>query len=80
MIRTVISLDEDDKLWLDQHAARLRTTMTQLVRLAVRRLRSEEERLDVPFDELLERTRGIWPAGDGLAYQRSVRRGWGAGR
>jgi hypothetical protein len=28
------------------------------------------------FSELLEQTRGIWKKGDGLAYQRRLRREW----
>lgn len=73
MIRTVISLDPEDKAWLDKTAASTGQTMAELVRRAVRRLRDEEE---TSFREILKQTRGLWKAGDGLAYQRKIRREW----
>ena len=48
--------------------------MTQVVREAIRRMRHEE---DESFDALLERTRGNWRHGNGLAYQRRLRRAHG---
>lgn len=76
MIRTVISLDAEDKAWLDRTAKRQRKTMTQLVRHAVRRLREEAESGPSGFERLLRDTRGIWKSGDGLAYQKKLRREW----
>jgi hypothetical protein len=43
MIRTVISLEAENKAWLDRAAKRQRKSMTQLVRHAVQRLRQESE-------------------------------------
>jgi len=76
MIRTVISLDAEDKAWLDRTAKRQRKTMTQLVRHAVQRLRQESESAPSGFERLLRDTRGIWKSGDGLAYQKKMRREW----
>ena len=73
MIRTVISLDAEDKSWLDRKAEETGVPMTQVVREAIHRMRHEEEE---SFDALLERTRGKWRHGDGLAYQRRLRREW----
>lgn len=73
MIRTIISLDAEDKSWLDRRAEKTGVPMTQVVREAIRRMRHEE---DESFDALLERTRGNWRHGDGLAYQRRLRRQW----
>ena len=72
LIRTVISLKEDDKAWLDRRAKEEGTTMTELVRRAVALFR----KTDPPFLALIEETRGIWTAGDGLSYQERLRGEW----
>jgi hypothetical protein len=75
MVRTVVSLDEDDKRWLDNEAAREGVPMTEVIRRAVRRLRSEHERT-ADFDRLLAATRGIGSGEDGLEVQRRLRGEW----
>ena len=77
MVRTVISLDEQDKDWLDRRAAEEGVPMTALVRRAVQLLRAHADRDDPPLEELLASTRGTWRHGDGLAYQRRLRDEWG---
>jgi hypothetical protein len=72
MIRTVISLDPEDKEWLEQKAKEERVPIARLVRRAVRRYREECE-LSSPS---LEETAGLWKAGDGLAYQHRIREEW----
>lgn len=76
MIRTVISLDPDDKRWLDDLAEAERTSMTAIVRRAVRLLREKTPAAKPSVDDLLSATRGTWKNGDGLAYQVSERSGW----
>ena len=76
MVRTVVSLDPEDKAWLDEQARARGVTMTALVRHAVRRWRLSQEHTSPPFDELLRRTSGLWKQGDGLAYQQSSRDEW----
>ena len=76
MIRTIISLDPEDKAWLDRQARRERAPMTRLVRRAIQRLRKESESHPSRFDDLLRETSGIWKPGEGLAYQRRLRREW----
>lgn len=77
MVRTVISLDPEEKAWLDRKAAQEGIPMTQVVREAIRRLREESE-AQPGFDALLQQTRGIWMAGEGLDYQRRMRAEWGS--
>ena len=76
MVRTVISLDEDEKRWLDRKAAEDGVPMTEIVRRALRLLRAQTPPPEWPLSDLLEATRGIWKRGDGLAYQRRLRREW----
>jgi hypothetical protein len=76
MVRTIISLDPDDKAWLDRKAKQERTPMTRLVQRAIRRLREESEARPSRFEMLLRETSGTWKRGDGLSYQRRLRREW----
>ena len=77
MIRTLISLDPEEKAWLDQKARETGRTMTAVVREAVARYRAEDSRRKRPVGTLLTRTSGIWKRGDGLAWQRRLRSEWG---
>uniref|UniRef100_E6QQG5 CopG family transcriptional regulator n=1 Tax=mine drainage metagenome TaxID=410659 RepID=E6QQG5_9ZZZZ len=76
MIRTVISLDDSDKCWLDQQAALLHIPMTEVVRQAVQAMRVARQHNGDDFQALLASTAGIWCHGDGLAWQQSVRDEW----
>ena len=76
MPRTVISLDPDDKVWLDKEAKTRRVPMTQIVREAVRRLRQERGVTAPDFDQIVRDTAGIWKGEGGLAYQRARRAEW----
>jgi hypothetical protein len=78
MIRTVISLTEDDKAWLDRRAREEGVTMTEVVRRSVGFYRSVCDPEDAEFLSLLDSTSGTWKHGEALAYQRSMRREWGA--
>ena len=76
MVRTVISLNEEDKRWLDARAREKRVSMAEVVRIAVHRLREESAREARGLDKILQQTSGIWMQGDGLAYQRRLRNEW----
>jgi len=76
MVRTVVSLDPEDKAWLDRKARQEKVPMTELVRRAIRRYRENSEAPSGDFAEILRRTSGIWQAGDGLQYQRRLREEW----
>jgi hypothetical protein len=77
MPRTLITLDPDDKAWLMRKARIEGTPMTELVRRAVRQFRKQSGPGTSDFDKLLEQTAGLWPHGDGLAYQKRMRSDWG---
>jgi hypothetical protein len=76
MVRTVVSLEESDKRWLDERAAAEGVPMTEMIRRAVRLLRRQSRRQTPGLDDLLDRTVGVWERGDGLEYQRKTRREW----
>jgi hypothetical protein len=76
MVRTVITIDADDKAWLDREAKREGVPMTRLVQRAIAHLRKQAEADPAGFDRLLRQTSGIKKFGDGLKYQRRARAEW----
>jgi hypothetical protein len=76
MIRTVISLDEESKEWLDQQARAENVSTAEIIRTAVRKYRDEKKREALPLSELLKQTSGMWKGEDGLVYQRRLRKEW----
>ncbi|HEX2828254.1 MAG TPA: hypothetical protein VHP37_18010 [Burkholderiales bacterium] len=76
MIRTVISIDPDDKAWLDREAKRRGVSMTRVVQHAISDMRKRAEIHPAGFDRLLRETAGITRLGDGLTYQRKMRAEW----
>jgi hypothetical protein len=76
MIRTLISLDEESKRWLDRQAREEKVSTAELVRTAVRKYRADKKREALPLNDLLKQTSGIWKAGAGLTYQRRLRKEW----
>jgi hypothetical protein len=76
MVRTVVSLEEKDKRWLDERAAAEGVPMTEMIRRAVRLLREQTRRRQPGLDDLLDQTAGTWKRGDGLKYQEKMRREW----
>jgi len=75
MIRTVVSLPEEDKRWLDDEAVREGVSMTEIIRRAVSRLRTHTARAKT-FDGLLKTTAGIGTGEDGVALQKRIRKEW----
>ena len=77
MIRTVISLDPNDKQWLDTMAKEKHISMAALIRNAIMAFRLQNENhLPNDTDLLLSKTKGIWPHQDGLNYQLNLRDEW----
>jgi len=76
-VRTVISLSQDDKAWLDEQARLQHVSMTELVRRAVRNFRQQQEMQSGPsLQQALAQTANTWPGGDGLAHQAKLRDEW----
>ena len=76
MTRTIISISDEDKAWLDHYSRRHHQSLAETVRQAVGHFRSRMHR---PVeDSVLEETAGIWrhKAIDGLTYTESLRGEW----
>ena len=77
LVRTLITLDDEQKAWLERQAALRRVSMASLIRQAVSEFRMRELRGSAgPFQEVLRQTAGIWQPGDGLEYQERIRKEW----
>jgi plasmid stability protein len=73
MTRMLISLEENDRQWLEQRAQETGKPMTEVVRQAIRQAQEAEQK---PMKDLLASTKGLWRQGDGLRYQRRIRKEW----
>ena len=74
--RTIISLPNPQKQWLEDVAKREGVAMTAVVRDAVAHY---QQHLAAPLDDfsaLGSRLQGTWKRGDGLAWQTQVRDEW----
>ncbi|HEX2164106.1 MAG TPA: CopG family transcriptional regulator [Thermoanaerobaculia bacterium] len=77
MVRTLVTLPDEDKAWLEERAREEGVSMAEMIRRAVHSLRSESPADRLSTQELLARTAGIHRGGkDGLAMQRRLRREW----
>lgn len=77
MLRTIISLDANEKAWLDQEAAIENVSMAEVVRKAIRFYRlSLKAQKSTHMDDILKKTAGIWKKEDGLTYQEKIREDW----
>ena len=72
--RTIISLSEEEKDWLESYAKRKGVSMAEAIRKGVSRLRGEDR--SSIYQDVLESTRGIWAKDDGLDYQEKMREEW----
>jgi len=61
MIRVVISLAKDDKIWLQHVAEDQHVSMAEVIRLAIERYRDEIQTTPAcSLHQILLKTRGIW--------------------
>lgn len=72
--RTIISLPEETKAWLESYSKTNGISMAEAIRKGIVYLRNEEEK--ATYTDLLKQTKGIWTKGDGIKYQDLVRGEW----
>ena len=73
MTRMLISLEENDRRWLEQRAREIGVPMSAVVRQAIRQAQENGQK---SMKDLLASTQGLWRKGDGLRYQRRIRKEW----
>lgn len=72
--RTIITLSEEDKVWLESYSRTCRISAAEAIRRGIARLRDQEGRS--VYKKIVSETRGIWKQGNGLEYQEKVRSEW----
>ena len=78
MNRTIITLDDSDKRWLEDYSHRQHQSMAETVRRAIRAYR---DRVSAENEAgVLRETAGMWRhrGEDGLRYQERLRDEWGS--
>lgn len=73
-VRTIITLSEEDKTWLEGYSKASGISMAEAVRRSIMRLKAQEGQS--AYQNLVSQTKGIWKRGDGLAYQKKLRSEW----
>ncbi|MCK5485552.1 MAG: hypothetical protein KAI86_05020 [Desulfobacterales bacterium] len=72
--RTIITLSEEDKQWLESYSRAHQVSLAEAIRQGIRRLKDAE--LEKTYRTIVQNTRGIWKEGGGLKYQRKLRSEW----
>lgn len=72
--RTIISIPEETKAWLESYSKANAISMAEAIRKGINYLRKEEERST--FQSILNHTSGLWKENDGLQYQMKIRSEW----
>ena len=72
--RTIITLPEEDKLWLESYSKAYRISVAEAIRQGIKRLK--ESMAQNTYNTLVQNTRGVWAKGDGLEYQKRIRAEW----
>ena len=77
MPRTIISLSQEDKIWLDDTAKEKHVSMTEIVRQAIAKYRKNyKPKKPSTLEKLLHDTSGIYKKGDSVTYVRKLREEW----
>ncbi len=72
--RTIITLPEEDKQWLQSYSQVHGISLAEAVRQGVQKLRiAEQQEL---YRSIVDSTKGIWKKGNGLEYQENIRSEW----
>lgn len=72
--RTIITVSEEDKLWLENYSRSYGISMAEAIRRGITRLKVEEGQST--YERIVRHTRGIWQKEEGLEYQKKLRNEW----
>lgn len=76
MTRTILSLPEDEKRWLESYGKRHRISSAEVIRRAIREFRGKKP--EAGLREVLRETAGAWTSvrGDSRGYVDRLRKEW----
>jgi hypothetical protein len=72
--RTIITISEEDKMWLESYSSLHRVSVAEAIRQGIRKLKEAE--LYENYQALIKNTSGLWKKDDGLTYQIKMRAEW----
>lgn len=72
--RLIISLPDEDKLWLEGYSRVHKISVAEAIRQGIGQLKKNQRQRT--YEQLVERTSGLWKKGDGLEYQIEMRAEW----
>jgi len=78
MQRMVISLTENDKIWLAKRAKTEHKSIAEVIRQAIHCFQEQHERKQMAKKQrnIILQSRRCWNNGDGLHYQQNIRNEW----
>ena len=69
--RTIVTLQEKDKLWLESYSKAYKVSVAEAIRQGINRLK--ESMAEKTYHTLVQNTKGVWKKGNGLKYQQDIR-------
>ena len=72
--RMIVTINEDDKKWLDGYSKAKDISIAEAIRQGICKLK--EANGNSPYRTLAKKTIGVWRQGDGLEYQQRLRSEW----
>ena len=72
--RTIITLSEEDKQWLESYSSLHRVSVAEAIRQGIRKLKEAE--LFENYRTIVKKSKGLWKNGEGLDYQQKIRAEW----
>lgn len=72
--RTVITISNDDKSWIEAYSKSHNISMAEVIRKGIAELKEKEA--EGLYKTLVNETKGVWEKGDGLKYQKQIRAEW----
>ena len=72
--RTIVTLSEEDKLWLESYSKAYNVSVAKAIRLGIKCLKDASRKKT--YRQLVQNTSGVWEGDDGLKYQEKIRSEW----
>lgn len=78
MVRTIITLDEEQKKWLESYSKIHRQSLAETIRCAINEFKKRKLKDKQSYLKALEGAFGMWKDRkvDGLEYERKLRAEW----
>ncbi|MBI3602765.1 MAG: hypothetical protein HY209_07740 [Candidatus Omnitrophica bacterium] len=76
MVRTIVTIPEEDKKWADQYSKTHHQSFAETVRLALKKLRRSQK--NDTYRAVLQKAYGLWAyrKGDAVDYVNKLRSEW----